>query len=105
MEQTQKGWRERLKEEFWNEDIDSEHGGEGYVDWGGKKLPAFIEELLAAQETAFKERVRELVPEKLTELPLEWEKDMPTHNGLIAGYNACRQEVITRIERLYEIQA
>ena len=35
-------WREELKKEFWEEDIDSEYGGSGYIDWGGKDLPDFI---------------------------------------------------------------
>lgn len=38
--------------------------GEGHPSFLVSHLDTFIEELLAAQETAFKEKVRELVPQE-----------------------------------------
>ena len=55
-------------------------------------------DLLAAQETVFKERLMALVPmvfngAEHTHIQQERTCDM-------CGWNACRQEVLTRIERL-----
>jgi hypothetical protein len=88
---------------------ESLHGRIAMV-WGSaedvrNEIEGALEDFAAAQETAFKERV---MPERIKSI-IEADAyeiiNLPKHpnpafnDGLATGWNACRQEVLTRIER------
>ena len=101
--ETQKGW----EADFENFDyfFDEELLTTTFVETSPNDIKRWVRGLLTAQETAFKERVLACVPEE-KHVPAktgDWNSgDYNHHYGGPLAWNACRQEVLTRIERLYE---